>query len=168
MKNKLIALFLILLVPSVVICIFFTGCGKNEAAGSAFGAAGGGIIGHAVAGDHNKAAGTLIGGLLGGLVGSSIGHAADDSDELENNIKEQRQREYECLRAENNHLREHLVKWCSCCGRRCNLVGAHSCAVCGAVLIREKICLECKTIYHPESGYKYCPYCDNHVLLSNR
>ncbi len=144
------------------------GCGKNETAGSALGAAGGGLIGHAVAGSHNKTAGLLIGGLLGGLVGNTIGKASDEEDEIETHVKNERRREVEYLHEENNRLRQNLIKWCSNCGRRCELVGAHSCAVCGSGLIHEKFCKECKVAYSPQSGYKYCPYCKDHILLSSR
>ncbi len=152
--------------------ILFAGCGKHESTGGAIGATGGGLIGHAVAGKNSKVAGTLIGGLLGGIVGSSIGKSADEEEEIENTIKEQERRErrheVEYLKEENERLRRNLIKWCSNCGRRCELVGAHSCASCGAPLIHEKFCKDCKTVFNPQSGYKYCPYCKDHVLLSCR
>lgn len=145
-----------------------TGCGKNETAGSAIGAAGGGLIGHAVAGKHDKAAGVLIGGLLGGLVGNTIGKSADEEEVVENHVKAERERELDLLHEENERLRQNLIKWCANCGRRCDLIGAHSCATCGAPLIREKFCKDCKMIFSPQSGYKYCPYCKDHVFLSSR
>jgi hypothetical protein len=153
---------------AALIIFLFPGCGKNETAGTTLGAAGGGLIGHTVAGKHDKTAGVLVGSLLGGLVGNTIGKAADEDDEVENHLKAERQRELEYLHEENKRLRQNLVTWCSSCGRRCELVGAHSCAACGAPLIHEKYCTECKTIFTPQSGYKYCPYCKDHVLLSSR
>lgn len=155
-----------------LITLIAPGCGKNETAGGALGAAGGGLIGHVVAGKDSKVAGTLIGSLLGGLVGGTIGKSADEEEEIENNIKDQerieRRRELQCLHEENERLRRDLIKWCSNCGRRCELVGAHSCASCGSPLIHEKFCRDCKTVFTPQSGYRYCPYCKEHVLLSSR
>ncbi len=153
---------------AIVTLSLLPGCGKNEGAGSAFGAAGGSILGHAVAGKHDKTTGLLIGGLLGGLIGNTIGKSADEDEEIENDIKAERQRELHYLHQENARLRENLIKWCSNCGRRCELVGAHSCASCGAGHIHKKFCKECKTAYSPQSGYRYCPYCKDHILLSNR
>lgn len=156
----------------LLVVMLFSGCGKNEGAGGALGAAGGGLIGNVVAGKNSKAAGTLIGGLLGGIVGSSLGRAADEEEELDRTVKKQERiahaRQIECLQEENERLRRDLVKWCSGCGRRCELAGACSCACCGSPLIREKFCHECKTIFSPRSGYQYCPYCRGHVLLCGR
>jgi len=158
-----IAAFITLIIP---------GCGKNETTGGVIGAAGGGLIGHVVAGKDSKVAGTLIGSLLGGLVGGTMGKSVDEDEEIDNNIKDRERiehhRDLEYLQEENERLRRNLIKWCSNCGRRCELVGANSCASCGAGLIHEKFCKDCKTSFTPQSGYKFCPYCKEHVLLSGR
>lgn len=155
-----------------LVSILFTGCGKNETAGSALGAAGGGLIGTAVAGKKDKTAGLLIGGLLGSIVGREMGKSADEEEEFETKMKDHeqacRRREIDELQEENERLRQNLITWCSNCGRRSEILGAHSCPSCGANLIREKVCKNCSTVFSPQAGYKYCPYCKDRVLLVGR
>lgn len=156
----------------VLVIFLLPSCGKNEGTGGALGAAGGGLIGNAVAGKNSKVAGTLIGGLLGGLVGGTIGRAADEEEAVDNELKQReriaRRREIQCLAEENERLRKKLVKWCANCGCRSEIVGANTCARCGDELIYEKFCRDCKTVFSPQSGYKFCPYCKDHVRLCCR
>lgn len=154
------------LIAGALLISILPGCGKKEAAGGAIGAASGGLIGHVVTGGKHNAAGTLIGGLIGGLVGSSIGRASDEEDAEEE--KEVKDTQIALLKNENRKLRSNLTTWCADCGRTCNIVGAHSCASCGGMLIREKFCKTCSTIFSPCTGYRYCPYCKDRVLLCGR
>lgn len=156
--------------------LVLSNCGRQEGTGGILGAVGGGLAGHAVAGKKNKAAGVLIGGLLGNIVGREIGKEGDKEEAEENAFKEKlkaqeraiQKQELTELQEENARLRTSLVKWCSNCGRRNEIPDAHSCPICGAALIKEKFCSTCATIFSPQSGYKYCPYCKDKVLLGCR
>ncbi len=157
------------------------GCGKNEATGSLVGGAAGAGIGAAVCNSGNRGTGALIGGLAGTLLGSTIGRSADDEEREEDQARE---REYQAraraqqearhrhevarVQAENNTLRQTLNRWCVNCNRQVNLVGANSCPSCGGQLIHERFCRGCAQTFSPTSGYRYCPYCREGVVLSAR
>jgi len=159
----------------------FCGCGKNEAAGSLVGGASGAAIGAAVCNSHNRGTGALIGGLAGTLLGSTVGRGVDDDEREEDHARE---REYHArvqaqqearhrhevarVQAENSALKQTLNRWCINCNRQVNLVGANSCPGCGGQLIHERFCRGCAQTFSPTSGYRYCPYCREGVVLSAR
>ena len=144
------------------------GCGKHEAAGGASGALIGAAIGHSVSG--SKSSGTVIGGLIGHVIGSKIGESEDENEEEEIKAIHENIRncEIENLQNENAKLRQTFVRWCSECGRRNSMIGAHSCPECGGVLIRERFCKNCFAVFTPQSGFVYCPYCRVRTLLCGR
>jgi len=147
--------------------MFLPGCGRQQSAGGTFGAATGALIGSAVTGHHDHAAGAVIGGLVGALAGSAVGQAADEEEAEQHNAlvdMQHRQRVAE-LQEENRRLRD---KWCVCCGNHVTLEGAKSCPQCGGRLIREKHCRTCSTQFSPRTGYRYCPYCSDQTPLVGR
>ena len=171
----------VLFICSIAGLTLTCGCGKNESAGTVVGGATGAIIGAAVSGGHNQGTGALIGGLAGSLLGSTAGRAADDEDREEEHAVERehqsrlRAHQEAChsheiahIQAENRILKQTIVRWCASCNREINLVGANSCPACGGQLIHERFCKMCATTFSPKSGYRYCPYCRDGILLSIR
>ncbi len=165
---------LILLGATLLIAILAPGCGKNESTGSLFGTATGAALGAAVTNSKNRVVGAALGGLVGNLVGGSIGRAADEEEADEQRehmarIQARReaatQHEINRIRAENEQLKN---RWCCRCNRQVTLTGANSCPTCGGELIRERYCRECSTVFSPNSGYRYCPYCKNAQALACR
>lgn len=155
------------------LCAGFTllilgGCGKNETAGSVVGTGAGALIGASVA--KNSGTGALIGGLIGTVLGGAVGRSADDNEreEVEERRERAHARELALRERENQVLRHQLTKWCADCNRKATVVGANSCTSCGGNLIHEKFCTRCTTLFSPQEGYKYCPYCKTKVLLSSR
>ncbi len=157
----------------LIVLLFTSNCGKNEATGRTFGTAAGALVGAAASGRHNTAAGAVIGGLLGNVVCGAVGQAADEEErDTENRIKEHHHaiamRELERSRQENRQLKKKLTKWCIDCGQEVSISNAQCCPSCGGELIREKLCERCKMAFDPRSGYRYCPYCKNGVKLTAR
>jgi len=146
-----------------IAALFFSSCGKNEAAGGTVGAATGAMLGAAVSGRHSKGEGALLGGLVGNYIGRAIGREEDKAEE-----RTEHHREVETLKAENRSLQRQLTKWCVNCNRQVRIKGAKSCPDCGGELIQEKFCNRCKTIFSPDTGYRYCPYCSVRVALKGR
>lgn len=134
-----------------VFSLFLVGCGAYQSAGTATGAAIGATVG--------KEKGALVGALIGNYVGSEL----DKTEE-----RKEHQREVSVLESEKRSLEQQLRKWCCRCNRQVSIRGAQSCPTCGGKLIQEKFCHRCKTIYSPESGYKFCPYCSVKVPLDSR
>lgn len=170
-NNSLSSGIIIVALGSVTSLLFLPGCGKNEATGGAMGTATGAVIGASVAGRHNTGMGALVGGLIGNVVGSGIGRAADDEDREKEQEQRERvhasreamsQHELARMEEENKRLRE---KWCKACGRHVTLAGAKSCPSCGGELISKRQCPQCNETFNPASGYRYCPYCKDHIQL---
>lgn len=143
--------------------VLLSGCGAKEEQGGLLGGVSGAALGAAVAGRHSRGEGALVGGLLGGLVGSQIGRSSDEKD-----TRRAHEREVGQLKSENRNLQQQLNRWCSHCGRMVTLRGAQSCPDCGGELIQEKFCDRCHTIFSPDTGYQYCPYCKVKVKLQGR
>ena len=155
-----------LVLPSICLCItmlLLTSCGKEEEKKGAIGAVAGATIGAAVSSNHRKGKGTLIGALIGNYVGREIGKHKDQKIEHEKHTKEVNE-----LKAQNRSLEQQLKKWCQNCNKQVHIKTAKSCPSCGDCLIQEKFCDRCKTIFTPESGYRYCPYCSVKVALKSR
>jgi hypothetical protein len=169
--------YFLILTLFFAVLVSLPGCGKDETTGGLVGAASGAAIGHAVSGRHDKGLGTIVGGLAGALVGKEIGRASDE-ESAERKQKQERvvqakreafnREEMNSLHEENRNLRKNLIKWCESCGTQVEMIGAQRCPDCGGNLIREKFCKECLATFNPRSGYKYCPFCRNKVLLTGR
>jgi hypothetical protein len=143
--------------------MLLTSCGKEEEKKGAIGAVAGATIGAVISSDKSKGEGTLLGALIGNYVGREIGRSKDKKKD-----KEKHNQEVNELKAQNRNLERQLEKWCQNCNRQVHIQSAKSCPSCGDCLIQEKFCDRCKTIYSPESGYKYCPYCSIKVALRSR
>ena len=143
--------------------LILPGCGKNESATGTVGAVSGAAIGTAVSGRKHKASGALLGALVGNYLGREVGKAEDKREK-----QDQHKQEVNKLESENFQLKEELTKWCSHCNTKVRIVRAQSCPRCGSELIKEKICNRCRTVFSPESGYKYCPYCNIKSPLQSR
>jgi len=161
MNNKTISFLSLTLMGTLVLA--FSGCGKHETAGGTVGAATGVAIGSAVAGRNDKGTGALIGGLIGNYIGRSAGRAEDKEERAEEH-REQLDRAH----AETRRLEREMAKWCPSCNVQVKLSGAQSCPDCGSHLIHEKYCNRCRTIFAPETRYRYCPYCSVKTSLESR
>jgi len=164
MKNKLQKIVSCTVIISAMISsLLITGCGKDEAAGGTVGAASGAMIGAAVSGRNSKGEGAVLGGLVGNYIGRSIGRSSDRKQE-----QTEHKKEIDRLKTQNQQLERQLTKWCVDCNRQVRIRAAQSCPDCGGNLIQEKFCERCKTIFSPDSGYSYCPYCNVRVALKGR
>ncbi|MBU1007828.1 zinc ribbon domain-containing protein [Candidatus Dependentiae bacterium] len=143
--------------------IIMAGCGKDETAGGAAGAASGAMLGAAVSGRHSKGEGALVGGVIGNYIGRTLGCSSDNKREQSKHKKEVAE-----LKTQNRNLQRQLTKWCGDCNRQVRMKGARSCPDCGGSLIQEKFCERCKTVFTPDSGYRYCPYCSVRAALKGR
>ena len=154
----------------ICMLIGLIGCGKHESSGGTVGAATGAIIGNVISSDKDRETGTFVGALLGNYLGREVGRAADEEETTEKQIyqKSLRNNRIRQLQAENRVLREKTTKWCGNCAKKIRLENAKTCPKCGEELIIEKYCQHCKTIFSPESGYKFCPYCKNRTQLCCR
>lgn len=149
-KTQIMTLFLLL-----PLCLLIAGCGKNETAGTATGA----VLGAAVSGRNSRGTGALVGGLIGNYLGRHV----DNKEE-----KEEHKQEVRNLQTQNANLQRQLDKWCENCNQKVVIRGAQCCPDCGGRLVQEKFCERCRTIFSPECGYKFCPYCKTRVLLASR
>lgn len=143
--------------------VLMTGCGKEETGYGTAGTALGSALGASLAGKNSKFEGACVGGIVGNCLGRSLGRSIDRKEE-----KKKHKKEVNELRAENSNLRHQLTKWCVNCNRQVRMRSAKSCPDCGGGLIQEKFCDRCKTIFSPECGYRYCPYCSDRVALKGR
>lgn len=174
MKPSIVSTSLMYIFTACFGMAIITSCGKHETTGGVMGTTTGAIIGASVANRKNTATGALIGGLIGNAIGRSIGQEADEDErqiQYEHNEKRHTQRhamaqqKIDQLKYENRILKQ---KWCPSCNHVINLVSAKSCPSCGSELIRERYCRECSSIFSPQSGYRYCPYCKQGTRLATR
>lgn len=152
-----------LFIVSIGSLLLFTSCGKHETAGGTVGAATGAVMGSAVAGKKSKGTGALLGALIGNYIGREAGRSEDEKEQR----KEQTEK-LDKLRADNKALQQQLIKWCPHCNQRVKITSAQTCPDCGDHLIHEKYCHRCKTVFTPETTYRYCPYCSVKVALDSR
>ncbi len=148
--------FIFISISIMFLSLFLTSCGKHEEKRGTVGTIAGAAVGAAVSSNKSRGSGTLLGALVGNYLGRSSGRNKDKKVKINN------------LEAENRSLHKKLIKFCESCNRESRIDCANSCASCGLRLIQEKFCTRCNTIFLPQSGYNYCPYCSVKVALKAR
>jgi len=143
--------------------LMMTSCGKHETEGRTIGTVAGATIGTVLSGGNSKGDGAVLGALIGNYIGGEYGRAQDDAEE-----EKRHDHKVTTLQAENQQLKRQLMKYCQTCSRKVRIRGAQSCPSCGDKLIHEKFCNRCRTIFTPQSGYRFCPYCSVKVALLGR
>lgn len=136
------------------------------------GAAAGAIIGSALADEDDKTSGVLFGGIIGNMLGGAAGRVADQEEAAvarrEALVRRENERIIEQQKELARRSRDGLDRWCLSCYRQNGIAGARRCTACGDMLVREKFCDGCLTVFAATSAYRYCPYCQERHRLAFR